>query len=246
MSISKVARVYNTFGQYYHDSRTSSDGRVHNEYIDMPATFSLLPKRLKGLKILDAGCGSGIYACALAKKGAAVTGIDVSRQMIVIAKKETPTNLDVSYRVGDIAHVGGKNASFDLILSTYVLENVTDLEKVFKEFYRVLKRGGSCIFSISHPFRSKVTKVEKNGREVWILDDYFKPGTRQADFGHGMVVPKVTRTLQEYSSAAVRAGFLIADLLEPQPLPTAKKVDRKKFETTMRLPQILTFKLVKL
>ena len=83
-----IADIYNKFGQAYHDSRKQDHGRLFNEYLDMPATFSLLPE-LKGKNVLDAGCGSGIYSRLLAQSGASVRGIDISDKMIGIAKKET-------------------------------------------------------------------------------------------------------------------------------------------------------------
>ena len=241
----QIAQVYNTFGQYYHDSRNNAGGRVHNEYIDMPAALSLLPKRLRGLRVLDAGCGSGIYAQTLAKKGADVTGIDVSKKMIEIAEQETPSTLKVNYRVGNVTKLPYRSGSFEWILSMYVLENVKDLKKVFKEFFRVLRPGGSCIFSISHPTRAQITKIQKDGKEIWILENYFKQGLRQAYFSKKMIVPKFTRPLQDYTIAATQAGFLISALLEPQPLPEARKIDTEKFATAMRLPQIMTIKLFK-
>ncbi len=241
----KVTGVYNTFGQQYHDSRNNAGGRVHNEYIDMPAAFSLLPKQLRGLRVLDAGCGSGIYAQALAKKGAQVTGIDVSKKMLEIASNETPTKLGVHYLNGSISKLPFRPTTFDGIVCMYVIENIQNINKVFQEFYRVLQHGGFCIISISHPTRAQITKIEKDGKEIWILEDYFKQSVRQANFGGGMVVPKFTRPLQDYTQATAKAGFLIQNIIEPRPLPAAKKVDRKKFETAMRLPQILTMKLFK-
>ncbi len=64
----------------------------------MPATFKLLGD-VKNKKLLDIGCGSGIYAKQLSRKGAIVKGFDVSAKMLAIARKNNP-NLDLRERLG--------------------------------------------------------------------------------------------------------------------------------------------------
>ncbi len=241
----EIADIYNQFGRTYHESRQSASGRLHNEYIDMPATWSLLPTDLTGKMILDAGCGSGIYAKLLAEKGATVYGVDISEEMIKIAKEETPPALTITYSVGDVQKLQFNDASMDIILATYVLENVPDLQKTFQEFYRVLKPGGSFIASMSHPLRAASTQNTADDKEIWMVTNYFEEGVRTSDFGGGMMVPKHKRTMQEYVETATAAGFTLKHLLEPTPTPEGKAVDEKGYEVAMRLPQILTIQLTK-
>ena len=60
--------------------------KEYNAYYDRPAMLSLLDEDLAGQHILDAGCGPGIYSEILLKRGAEVTGIDVSENMIQHAR----------------------------------------------------------------------------------------------------------------------------------------------------------------
>lgn len=242
---SAVATVYNQFGQQYHDSRKQGHGRLFNEYLDMPATFSLLPDSLQGKKILDAGCGSGMYSRLLAQKAAVVTGVDISEKMIGIAQKETPPELSIQYSVGNLYSLPFSDKEFDLILCNYVLENIEDIGKVFKEFFRVLRSKSECIFSISHPLRAQSKKQIVDGKEEWVIADYFEEGMRMSDFGGGMMVPKYKRTLESYVKALTDAGFVISALLEPRPTPEGCTVDPENYEKAMRLPQLLTVKIVK-
>ena len=241
-----VAEVYNKYGKYYHESRKSTSGRLYNEYIDIPATLSLLPNDLKGLKILDAGCGSGIYSQILAKKGAGIAGIDISEKMIEIAKKETPPFLPIKYYVGSLSSLPFQGDLFDYIICTYVLENIEDIDRVFLEFNRVLKQKGKCVFSVSHPLRAQSEKSNSDVGETWTIKDYYKSGMRNSDFGGGMIVPKYMRTVEVYAKSIKRGGFVINDLLEPQPIKEGKKVDEITYLKAMRLPQLMTMMISKI
>jgi hypothetical protein len=68
-----TAKTYDKYGEMYHASRVKRSGRFTNEFIDIPTTFSLLPKELSGLRILDAGWRSGNYSVRLAIKTAVLT-----------------------------------------------------------------------------------------------------------------------------------------------------------------------------
>jgi len=62
------------------------DTKPHNAYLERPATLSLLPE-VKGKRVLDAGCGPGVYSEWLLKHGANVVAVDVSPRMVEHAKK---------------------------------------------------------------------------------------------------------------------------------------------------------------
>src|SRR3990167_9283383 len=82
---------YDISARAYHNWRTieNPQGWFYNELLEMPATLELLGD-VKGKKILDFGCGTGIYAKLLTKKGAIVKGFDISEEMLKIAKQENP------------------------------------------------------------------------------------------------------------------------------------------------------------
>ena len=70
----------------------------------MRATLlSWLPDDLRGLRILDAGCGTGALATEAARRGAHVTPIDLSPTLVDLARERTPAGLEIDYRVGDMA-----------------------------------------------------------------------------------------------------------------------------------------------
>jgi magnesium-protoporphyrin O-methyltransferase len=72
---------------------------------DMRATLlDWLPPRLDGMRLLDAGCGTGSFAIEAAKRGAQVTALDISNTLVDIARERTPPALAgaIDYSVGDM------------------------------------------------------------------------------------------------------------------------------------------------
>jgi magnesium-protoporphyrin O-methyltransferase len=61
-----------------------------------------LPDDLRGRRLLDAGCGTGMLALEAAKRGAEVTAIDLSPTLVGLARDRLPGNLKVDFRVGDM------------------------------------------------------------------------------------------------------------------------------------------------
>lgn len=66
--------------------------------------LSWLPRRMDGLRVLDAGCGTGMLAMALARRGATVVAVDVAAAAIDVARERTPASLaaSIAYVVGDM------------------------------------------------------------------------------------------------------------------------------------------------
>lgn len=64
--------------------------------------LSTLPSDMHGMRLLDAGCGTGALAIVAAQRGADVVAIDVSHGLIDIAQKRAPAHLSIDWRVGDM------------------------------------------------------------------------------------------------------------------------------------------------
>jgi magnesium-protoporphyrin O-methyltransferase len=64
--------------------------------------LSWLPDDMRGMRLLDAGCGTGMLALEAAKRGADVTAIDLSPTLVGLARDRLPGNLKVDFRVGDM------------------------------------------------------------------------------------------------------------------------------------------------
>jgi magnesium-protoporphyrin O-methyltransferase len=64
--------------------------------------LSTLPSDMHGMRLLDAGCGTGALAITAAQRGADVVAIDVSHGLIDVAQKRAPSHLNIDWRVGDM------------------------------------------------------------------------------------------------------------------------------------------------
>ena len=97
---------------------------------------------LKGLDILDIGCGGGLISEPLARLGAKVTGIDASKKNIVVAKLHAKKNgLPINY-----INISPENLKdiekFDIILNLEIVEHVNDVNLYIKSCYKLLKKNG--------------------------------------------------------------------------------------------------------
>src|SRR5262247_3498546 len=122
----------------------------YNAHYDRPAVISLLPP-VEGRRVLDAGCGPGVYAEWLAGRGAEVVGIDVCPRMVELARlrlgdRATVIEADLSRPLDFL-----RAASFDLVLSALAMDYVRDWDAALGEFFRVLRGGGRLVFSVEHP-----------------------------------------------------------------------------------------------
>lgn len=106
---------------------------------------------VRGLHILDLGCGTGRHALWLADGGAEVTAVDFSEGMLSEARKK-PGAEKVCWMVHDLhLDLPFPSNSFDRVVSGLVLEHLRDLTGFFRETRRVVKPEGSVVISAMHP-----------------------------------------------------------------------------------------------
>jgi 2-polyprenyl-6-hydroxyphenyl methylase / 3-demethylubiquinone-9 3-methyltransferase len=107
------------------------------------------PEPLRGLSILDIGCGGGLLAEPLARLGADVTGIDAAERNIAIARQHAESvGVRVTYlpcTAEDLAANLGQNgdAKFDAVLAMEIVEHVADLDAFFNAAAGMLKPQGT-------------------------------------------------------------------------------------------------------
>lgn len=111
--------------------------------------FSLLPLEDLG-QALDAGCGSGVCALALAEKAEQVVAVDLSYQSLAAAQKTgRQCNYDnIQWLHGDLLSLPLADASFDLVFSWGVIHHTVDPRRALAELVRVLRPGGTLILAV--------------------------------------------------------------------------------------------------
>jgi 2-polyprenyl-6-hydroxyphenyl methylase/3-demethylubiquinone-9 3-methyltransferase len=98
---------------------------------------------LRGLTVLDVGCGGGILAEAMAQLGAKVLGIDVVERNITIARKHAEiSGVEVNYQLSTIESLARSDLQFDVVLNMEVVEHVADLRGFLRASVNLLKPGG--------------------------------------------------------------------------------------------------------
>lgn len=98
------------------------------------------------LKILDVGCGTGFFTILLARLGHEVTGIDLTPEMIMYAKLlAQEENVDCRFTVMDAEHLDFPDENFDLVISRNLTWVLPDVSQAYKEWTRVLKKGGMLL-----------------------------------------------------------------------------------------------------
>jgi ubiquinone/menaquinone biosynthesis C-methylase UbiE len=103
----------------------------------------LANEKLKGKQLLDAGCGTGWFSAEAVKRGAKVTSMDLGKRLLREVAKKTHSKLVV----GSVLAIPFIANTFDYIISSEVIEHVTDSALALEEFYRVLKPGGKLVLT---------------------------------------------------------------------------------------------------
>ncbi len=106
---------------------------------------------VRGLAVLDVGCGTGRHAIRLANAGAKVHAVDFSEGMLEQARRK-PGAESIQFSAHDLAKpLPFANAAFDRVLCGLVLDHIADLDGLFREMLRVCKPSGSVVVTVMHP-----------------------------------------------------------------------------------------------
>lgn len=122
-------------------------------------------RALRGIQgnVLDVACGTGDMAVSLVERGCTVTGVDISEEMLAIARQKAPI---VTFMIADAEHLPFLDASFDAVTCAFGVRNFVHLEQGLHEMLRVLKPGGRMVIlelatpdsSLIRPFYNLYTR----------------------------------------------------------------------------------------
>ncbi len=213
---------------------------------------------VRGLKVLDLGCGQGYFSRLLAQAGARVVGIDISERLIGHAvRREQESPLSVEYLVLNAADIAEQwpPASCDMVVSCIALQDMAEPLRVLRGTKMLLRPDGRAVFLVEHPTNTSAIREwerDEGGKKVVLrIDRYFETGARIGKWTMPDPVgeqpsfqfPTWSRTLEEWSELFFATGFLIARLYEPR--PTATQVERiPELDDCRRIPYFLIFDLV--
>jgi SAM-dependent methyltransferase len=220
------------YDRYAYEFHRHAEGSLHNAYYDRPACFRLLGD-VRGKLILDAGCGSGLYARELIRRGAQVTGFDQSPRMVEICW-ELPGAGD--FRVHDLNDPIRwlPNGSVDLVLCALAIEYVDDRVAALRELRRVLRPDGALVLSRMHPTGDWL-RHGGNYHDARVITETLSGGWQQRYW----LMP-----LQVTCDEIAAAGFLIERLIEPLPVAEGAAINPEDYERLCNAPVgIIAFRL---
>lgn len=253
----KTIDWYNEHAEEYAAHAQKEQHMLFHSQYDRPVIQRLLPD-LHGKQVLNLGCGSGDDSALLRSLGAATSvGIDISDKLIAIAKTQHP---DCDFQVMDMEHLQFDDQSFDVAYAGLALHYLEDWSRAFTEVYRVLRPGGSFVFSCGHPLLSAMAITEetdeiqtrmlrvvkhKQQKTAEVTGDYF---TRRIDTaaGDSMDVTIWHKPMSEIIDEATGAGFLLSALAEPVPEPAVETFKPMQYQMLSKIPSMLVIKLEKL
>ena len=168
---------------------------------------------VKNKSVLEIGCGGAQCSIAFAKKGAKVTGIDISEEQLKFARELSKKNkVQIKFYQGDIKKLPQiKSRSQDIVFSAFALHYVDDLLSCFKEVNRVLKMKGLFVFSLDHPMYRTI-----DSKSLKLKDSYFNVGKETFTFSDPtkkFICYK--HTIGKIYDVLMKANFLVERIIEP-------------------------------
>lgn len=221
-------KCWNNNAKYWsRELRKGND--ITRDHFMLPAFLDHCPD-LRRKRVLDVGCGDGSIARIINNRGALVTGVDFSENMIDLAKSLSKA-YDINYTVGSAAGLTKifHKSEFDVIISFMVLHSVDNLASFFHQASEILSERGEIYFLTAHPcFRKKKSEYLKN-RGI-VITGYFNSEIEYVkwDFGrfekNNMEDIRFPWKLEDYINGLANAGFSIDKIIEPCPTKAAIKL----------------------
>lgn len=209
----------------------------------------------KGEKVLDLACGQGFFTRAFFQEGADATGVDLGKQLVLIAKKESPKDIQYFAQSAEDLSIFEDN-SFEKIAIVLAIQNIEAPHKVFKECARVLVPGGKLFIVLNHPaFRipkasawgyDEVTKTQYRRVDNYMSESKVEIEMNPSKKG-GPTTISFHRPLQYYFKTLANSGFVVARLEEWLSHRESEKGPRKNAEDRARkeIPLFLFLEVLK-
>jgi SAM-dependent methyltransferase len=219
--------------------QVGSEGDLNRRVNSDPVLWRFIGD-VRGLDVLDAGCGTGYLAIKLARAGARVSAVDYSPAMIEVARENAvAAGVSVRLETDSIAELRTcGDEAFDLIVSNYVLMDCADLDGTVTQFHRVLRPSARAALVFSHPcFETPdIPGDHPQGGPVYHWPTSYFEEKREAISWGRFSVPFIYyhRPLRRYWQAFREGGFEICDFDEPilrPPYPadmTPERIERSR------------------
>lgn len=206
----------------------------YNAHYDRPTVLELIGD-VQGQRILDAGCGPGLYLAELTARGANAVGIDQSADMVHHTRTHLGPHVEVRQHDLNEPLTWASDARFDVVLLALVLHYVENRVRTLIELARVLHPSGRIIVSTSHPTAD------------WLTDggSYFDARRVEETWSNGMKHRYWRQPLQAWVTEFSAAGLTIDRLVEHRPAASMPHQHPAAYEKLSRQPGFIAFQLIK-
>jgi ubiquinone/menaquinone biosynthesis C-methylase UbiE len=140
---------YDRWAPYYDDSDPST-------LLDGPFMLSQC-EPMRGLRVLDLGCGTGRYLRQLNLTGARVVACDLSQAMLFRARRGMSGDASIMWIQGSAESLPFRSGSFDRIVSGLIVDHVVNLDRLLAGVADVLTPGGRAVIAAIHPDMQRLT-----------------------------------------------------------------------------------------
>lgn len=148
-------------------------------------------------KVLDFGCGGGLFCCELFKLGFEVTGYDQSDKLVKAAQVNTPEEITIT-----ASHIiAALNGKYDLITAIMVLQFVEDIESTISNLLSILEPNGLFVYAVFNP------KFIEANLDNSIFIGFKNEPTGYMELKKDIKIQCYSRTESEYRSIFGKLGY---------------------------------------
>jgi SAM-dependent methyltransferase len=231
MTRSKIAREWDAIAE--HRCNQLALGKdVSHDLVLVPSLLRLV-KELGPRRILDVGSGCGFLTAKLSLLGAEVLGIDISKQMVLQAEKRFSTRANLRFQHASIAEFATScPRSFDLAISNMAVSTMENLASVFQSVFSILRRHGTFVFSVTHPFFWNCYRHAEpfNRFNYWKEHPVTAPFRITLEPKSRFKTTYFHRPLATYLNSLAASGFNLQNIVEPQVSKSAPIEYRRNFQ----------------
>ncbi|MCX6735498.1 MAG: class I SAM-dependent methyltransferase [Candidatus Parcubacteria bacterium] len=230
---------WNNVSDWYDELLNGSD--TYQSKVILPNLLRLIAPK-KGMKILDLACGQGFFSEAFVREGAEVIGVDISSNLIKIAKDRVRGAKFFVASAEKISFI--PDHSVDMVIITLAIQNIQNVSAVFCEVKRVLSPKGKMFLVLNHssfriPGASAWEFDEISKKQYRRIDSYMTESKHEIDMHPGEKGNKDTtvsfhRPLQVYFKVLANNGLAVSRLEEWISHKESGKGPRKEEEDRTR------------
>lgn len=179
----------------------------------------MLPEDMRGMDAVELGCGTGYVSSWMARRGARVTGIDVSEEQLATARRLAREHgVDLTLVHGDAERTPFEDESFDFAISEYGAAIWCDPHVWIAEAQRILRPGGRLVFLANHPLALVCATEDGGPATERMARSYFE--MHRIDWTEVEIDPggiEFNLAISEWFALFQRLGLEVEGFLEPRP-----------------------------